>query len=910
MRRTLSFACPGGVPKENLSRLLSALTGIACVICSQGQTISWTGAGNGSSWNDAANWSGGIVPGQANDVFIGSGGGNTVTVSGPVSVKSLQCAKSLALTGGSFTLGSGASLISGSLAISGGASITVNGAPGILTVNGSTTANDANFYAVNGGVVRLSGQSSATNKNQNVTWRADGSGSQINFSTLTNLEQGNYQRLYVQAYKGGNVDLHGLASGASAVTVDAQDAGSIVNLSGLSGRWTSQASGQLDLSVQGGAFLLIPNVTQLEHASLRIQGSGGIPTAQINLLTNVTLTVDGTAPNFGMLTNIDDTSVFVINGGVARLTNVVRAAIGNSNPTWRADGGESLIDLSRLTEIDEGYYQRLYVQAYHGGTVDLHRMSSSTAAISVDAQDAGSVLDLSSLSGRWTSLGSGQLDLSVQGGAFLLIPNLTQLEHASLRIQGSGGIPTAQINLLTNVTLTVDGTAPNFGMLTNIDDTSVFVINGGVARLTNVVRAAIGDSNPTWRADGSASLLDLSRLTALDQAYYQRLYVQAYNGGTVDLHRLTSAASALSVDVQDAGSVVDLSGLVGRWSSDTSGQIDLSAQSGAILLIPNVTQLEHASVRIQDSGQVTTAQIDLLTNVTLTVDAAAPNFGRLTNIDDTSIYALNAGIARLTNVMRAVVGDRNPAWQADGTGSLIDLSRLTELEQSYYQRVYVQAYDGGTVDLRALSSSCSGTMAILADGNGSTVNLSGLSSMLGFGSGSPSLTAKDGGSILMNHQGVLLANAFVDVPPGDALLPSRLTATNLLTLCGKPGHSYSIETRDATLPGSPWTFLMRVPLTNATQLLNLVASVGTDLRVFEFVGNPPLLELIVSPVSQLQLCLYGESNKAYQILSTMSLSADSIWQPVDTVTMTNAFRMFQIDSVVAPGLFYRAKQMP
>ena len=116
------------------------------------------------------------------------------------------------------------------------------------------------------------------------------------------------------------------------------------------------------------------------------------------------------------------------------------------------------------------------------------------------------------------------------------------------------------------------------------------------------------------------------------------------------------------MDARDAGTVVDLSGLTGRWKSVGSSGMNLEAQTSASILIPNVTQMEYASLRVDDTSTIFTAQLNLLTNVTLTVDGAAPNFGRVTNIDDTSVYAYNGGVARLTNVFRASHGNESPTW--------------------------------------------------------------------------------------------------------------------------------------------------------------------------------------------------------------------------------------------------------
>jgi ureidoglycolate hydrolase len=1043
-------------------------------LCGSAQTKTWTGAGDGVSWGNGANWSGGVVPGPANDVAITNGAGSVVVISSlDVVVRSIQCTKAFTISGRVLTLTSGASQFSGPLSISNNATLTVDNPGSIVTASGATLAADNDFYALNGGVIRLLNLRSVTNNNQNATWRADGTGSLVDLSLMTNVTLGfsrvlyvqaynggavdvhrvaaapgavqvdaqdagsvvdlsgvagrwtslgssdlilhaqtgasilipnvlqlehaslrmdntgiiptaqltlltnvtltvdgcapNFGRvtniddtevyalnggmarltnvfrvtngnqnatwrsdgagslvdlsratnltlgfsrvLYVQAYNGGAVDVHRLASAPGAVQVDAQDAGSVVDLSGVAGRWTSLGSSDLILHVQTGASILIPNVTQLEHASLRMDNTGTIPTAQLTLLTNVTLTVDGCAPNFGRVTNIDDTEVYALNGGMARLTNVFRVSNGNQNATWRADGTGSLVDLSLMTDLTMGFSRVLYVQAYSGGAVDTHRLRSAPGAVQVDAQDAGSVVDLSGLAGRWTSLGTSDLILRVQTGASILIPNVTQLEHASLRVDNSGAIPTAQLNLLTNVTLTVDGCAPNFGRVTNIDDTDVYALNGGIARLTNVFRVSNGNQNATWRADGAGSLVSLSSVTNVTLGFSRVLYVQAYSGGAVDMHRLASAPGAVQVDAQDAGSVVDLSGVAGRWTSLGSSDLILHAQTGASILIPNVTQLEHASLRMDNTGIISTAQLNLLTNVTLTVDACTPNFGRITNIDDTEVYAINGGMARLTNVFRVTEGNQNPTWQANGSGSLVDLSALIHLTVGYSRVLYVQAYGGGKVDVRGLTSLSTGPVQLTADGTGSLIDASGLSSFVSIGSSASSLTARNAGAISLNSQVLLLANVAINIPPGNPILPPTLAASPTLTLYGQPGHSFWIEKRDTRSDLNPWMFVARVPLTNAFQVVAPAASPNTEYRVWDFVADPPIIDILPAAGHQIQLVIYDTPGRTNQLLTATTLAPGTQWQAGPATVMTNAFLTLPPTAASDPVRFFRAKRL-
>src|SRR5262249_23317561 len=62
--------------------------------------VSWTGAGDGTSWGDARDWSGGKLPGAADDVDLGSGSVAVVHTSGSDAVRQLTSHRPLLLSGG------------------------------------------------------------------------------------------------------------------------------------------------------------------------------------------------------------------------------------------------------------------------------------------------------------------------------------------------------------------------------------------------------------------------------------------------------------------------------------------------------------------------------------------------------------------------------------------------------------------------------------------------------------------------------------------------------------------------------------------------------------------------------------------------------------------------------------------
>jgi hypothetical protein len=263
----------------------------------------------------------------------------------------------------------------------------------------------------------------------------------------------------------------------------------------------------------------------------------------------------------------------------------------------------------------------------------------------------------------------------------------------------------------------------------------------------------------------------------------------------------------------------------------------------------------------------------------------------------------------LTNVFRVTHGNQNPTWKADGAGSLVDLSSLTSLTVGYYRALYVQAYNGGKVDLRRLTALATGSVQVTADGTGSVIDLSTLSGFVSVGSSSSSLTARNGGIILLNNQAFLLANVAINIPPGNPVLPPTLTASSTLTLYGQPWHSYWVEKRDTRSNTNPWVFVARIPVTVALQPVGLASTATTEYRVWEFIADPPILDLFPAAGHQTQCVIYDAPGKTNQLLTAVSVAPGATWQPGAVTVMTNAFRILAPTAASDPVRFYRAKRL-
>ncbi len=137
------------------------------------------------------------------------------------------------------------------------------------------------------------------------------------------------------------------------------------------------------------------------------------------------------------------------------------------------------------------------------------------------------------------------------------------------------------------------------------------------------------------------------------------------------------------------------------------------------------------------------------------IDARFTATGSAT-INGANLFALNGGIISLPFATSYAAGTQNFAdrtFRAQGPGSLLDLSTLTSLTGGggIFAELFIEALGGGQVNLSGVSTIPSGNVQVLADGAGSTVDLSALASFTDTNpNGTSSLEARNGGAITLS----------------------------------------------------------------------------------------------------------------------------------------------------------------
>ena len=359
------------------------------------------------------------------------------------------------------------------------------------------------------------------------------------------------------------------------------------------------------LKVSNGADLIVDGV----NASLTAQNpllDGGdlisirggdfhFPTLQFFQFGSVTVESPGGEFDAPALRNVDGSS-FLARGGVTltlpAVTSYSQSLTSQSLATLRAEGPGSVLDLRNLLGVTNGqlYAQRINIEAFNGGKIDLRNVTSILDPssgdqryrnIAVKSDGTGSTIDLSSLSSfvdNYAGSTGGEnfySELKPANGGTITAPNLTSVRGVWTILESPGSVATNQwanfngsrlelktagysfagMQTAAGAELLVSGstTTANFNALTNIDGANLLVSSGVTLTLpavTSYSQSLTSQSLATLRAEGPGSVLDLRNLLGVTngQLYAQRINIEALNGGRIDLRNVTSILDPNSGD--------------------------------------------------------------------------------------------------------------------------------------------------------------------------------------------------------------------------------------------------------------------------------------------------------------------------------------------------------------------------
>mgnify|MGYP001409650749 CR=1 FL=1 len=496
----------------------------------------WTGgpSGNGTAWNDPANWSPKGVPGSADDAQLSLTGSNPLIVVSGANVRSVQSSRDLSVTG-SFTVGpftsSAVWILNGGSLHADGATLSLSRVDGPSSFANTSTltllSSTINAPFSNSGTLNLSGGGAtfALGFTNTGTINLVGSSSNLLLSsgTLTNAAGGTIASVgpagsqTIHLGNAGAVTLNNLGTlnAAAGLTIAGSGSGQTLLNSGTFTIPTGQTLAvNPDLTWQGGSVsgsgtLYTSNNTLTLAVGLTVTSSFTLMLGNATVVNGPgTLTVaaggnlitDGSAVNLPI-------NVPVINAGT-----IVGGALGTSFNGTYTSMANSTIQLRRPTgggasvSFAAGFVNNGLIEFYNAGDTLLIQSGTLTNAAgrTIHVRPGNAGFRTITLANAATFQNQGSLivaaDLNFYGGggqkfvnsgSVTIDPGQTLGNGADFQLGGSIGggglldLSFATISLVSGFTLTVGPALSVKLLVTTVDGPGVFSIPAGVTQVAS-----------------------------------------------------------------------------------------------------------------------------------------------------------------------------------------------------------------------------------------------------------------------------------------------------------------------------------------------------------------------------------------------------------------------------------------
>ncbi len=704
------------------------LLGGCCLLLSSvnAASVQWAGGGGSTSWHVAANWSTKSVPGTADDVTLGAGV-IVVFESGSTSIRSLQSAGTLRITGGSLRVTAGGSAVSGPLELVEG-SLEAAGTNTVFTASGPVTHSGTGLRAVGGASIIMPQLTSLVeSQSGDLNLTADGANSLIQLLGVTSSRVLDYYQLELDATAGGRIRIPGLLQFTGGLDIYADGAGSRVELPGLAGVVRDASSATSRIEVGAGSTVDLPNVTGLERFEVIVHGDGSLPLDRLKTFRLGSLRMTGGVRSLPGLTNVLGTDIFL--GGGAQLTLPGVTQVGRTNSSdvrlHVSDAG-SLLDLPAMVGSAVLDYYQLELYAYGGGRIRLPVMSRFTGGVDIYAIGLGSRVELPGLAGVLRDSSPSSSNIEVRDGAVVDVPNITGLEHFEVILKGDGGFPLDRLRSINLGSLQLVGMTKVLPGLTNAIGANITLSEGAqltLAGLTQVGRTNSGDL--TFRVSNPGSRLSLPNAVSSSVSDYYQLELFSYSGGLIEMPALTSFRGSMDLYADGADSLVDLPSLRGVVTDVSAGRSSIESRGGGRVRMLAATGLRRFDVFLGGTGEFGLEQLGSFIDGGLRLSGTSRSLPGLTNITDSSVGVEGgaqltlAGITSITNS-----NSRSLTFTARGSGSVLRLPAVTSGGARSGYQLELFAYDGARIEFPGLTSFAAG-LDLYAEGAGSLVDLSG-----------------------------------------------------------------------------------------------------------------------------------------------------------------------------------------
>ena len=514
-----------------------------------------------------------------------------------------------------------------------------------------------------------------------------------------------------------------------------------VDLSNVS----SQPSGRIHANAQGTNSIIdfskLPELlSDAEYDSELEVGTGGsILTGALATLNRGDLQLDDNQSSVttSHITSITSSNLYVYGGG-----NLAFPALSNSHSpmaaTLLANGVGTVLDLSSLISLTGATgYSTLTIDAQTAGKVDLSNVSSQPSGrIYANAQGTNSIIDFSKLP-ELLSDAEYDSELEVGTGGSILTecwPRSIAVICSSMTINRRSPPATSRPSPRRTSTSTAAATLPF---------------------------RALQFSQPngaTLLANGAGTVLDLSSLISLTGATgYSTLTIDAQAAGKVDLSNVSSQPSGrIYANAQGTNSIIDFSKLP-ELLSDAEYDSELEAGTGGSILTecwPRSIAVICSSMTINRRSPPATSRpsprrtCTSMAAATLPFRALSiltaqwrhtpgqwsghcarpqqPDFAdRCDGLFHVDHRRADAGKVDLSNVSSQPSG--RIYANAQGTNSIIDLSKLPELQSDAEYDSELEAGSGGSILTESLATLNRGDLQL--DDNQSSITTSNITSI-------------------------------------------------------------------------------------------------------------------------------------------------------------------------------------
>ncbi len=738
------------------------------------------------------------------------------------------------------------------------------------------------------------------------TWEVTGPGSTLELPALTRLVGASCGFLTLSATGGGQLRLNQLTTvpdGTLNFLADGQE--SRIELASLGE--ASTAIRTLGVTARNGGTFVLPQFAGGPSVRLTLEPGGVLPIGQFRRLNG--LTVQGLTAVFSALTNLTGGPVLATGGASVTLPQLSHHINGNACTvnSWAARGIGSMLSLPALTNLTGSTCGALALEASDQGRLQLPRLASiREGQVNVLADGTNSVIDLSAL--EESSATQRTVNLDARNSGAILTPALTGGPTVNVTLQSGGEISVDQLRLVRG--LTVSGTTLALPGITNLFSGNLVVRNGGVLRLPNLIRhqQAPDCSVSTWEVNGAGSELDLSDLTHLTGNACGDLRIQALAGGRMNLASLELIQEGSVTFVADgAGSRMDLTAL--ERSDATSRPVAMEARNGGVNSMPHMTGGATVSVTVQSNGVISVAALQRLNRIV--ANAAVLEFPALTNFDNGTLAASNSAHVSAPGILEFL---QNPAcapanWLVRDAGTVAAFPGLRQLTAATCVGLDIQALAGGQLQLGALTDIRGGPLRLVSADPGSVVDLHALTCFVN-ASLESRMTATNGGVILWPGEPLVLSGVALNLAGASPADPRTVMNASNLVLRARPWLSYLMEVREDSPPAAAWHFLRRVPLTNTFQIVEPAPADAQAYRVTEFVADSCTLELTSVSGQGIGLVLYGPPGQSCQVQRVDELLEPVAWINLETIAMTNSFRILASDPGTQPQRSWRTVPRP